>query len=337
MHKLLFILFLFVCWISSNNALFSQNQNLFQQDELLELELHFDINKLLNDRGEDRTRHKADVIFYDADSVKHELNVDIRVRGNFRRNVANCEFPPYSLYFKNSNSENTIFENQNKIKFVTHCNGGTMVLEEYLIYKVYQEVSPNAFQVRLANINYVDYSGDFMTFNQFGFLLENTKKMGKRLNGKIAKPDSILYKNLDEKTIAIISLFNYMVGNTDWDLSLQKNFKYLKKNDFYYIPIEYDFDLAEVINYHYPTFEVVFGVDPEERRRFKCIEIDKKLFFEVVELYKNKKTDIYNIYLNFPYISNTKKVEILNYYEEFFVKLNRKRKLYRELKRACNK
>ena len=337
MKNLLFSVFVFLLFIG--NQSFGQSkktdgQLLFASDDLLEMELYFNIPALLNDREKEQ-KFDAAILYYDSDSTKHELKTQIRVRGNFRRKEANCAFPPFSLYFDKANTANSIFEGQKKIKFVSHCNGGDMVLEEYLIYKTYAILTNNAYKVRLANINYVDFSGDVMTFNAFAFMLENTKKMGKRLDGKIIKPDSIYFEELNSRSVAMISLFQYLIGNTDWDFSMQKNFKYLERNDSHIIPIAYDFDLAEVINSYYPTHESIFGKEAIERRTFKCIEIEKDVFFDAVNTMKSKKEQIYDLYLEFPYLSNTRKIEILNYYEEFFDKLKRKHKLYRELKKVC--
>lgn len=337
MKKLFVVVFILVSFIG--NQSFSQSKNseghlLFDSDKLLELELYFNIPAILNDREKEH-KFDAKIIYYDNDSTPHELKTQIRVRGNFRRKQANCAFPPYSLYFDKANTANTIFEGQKKIKFVSHCNGGDMVLEEYLLYRTYAILTNNAYKVRLANVNYVDYSGDIMTFNAYAFLLENTKKMGKRLDGKIIKPDSIYFEELNSRSVAMISLFHYLIGNTDWDFSMQKNFKYLERNDSHIIPIAYDFDLAEVINTYYPTHESIFGKEATERRTFKCLEIEKDVFFDAVNTMKSKKGEIYDLYLEFPYLSNTRKIEILNYYEEFFDQLKRKRKLYRELKKVC--
>jgi hypothetical protein len=90
-----------------------------------------------------------------------------------------------------------------------------------------------------------------------------------------------------------------------------------------------------VINNYYPTHESIFGKEEIERRKFKCLDIDKKTFFEAIYIMRSKKSEIYDLYFQFPYLTNTRKVEILNYYEDFFRKLYYKRKLYREFKKAC--
>lgn len=331
-------LFIIVSLVFNCAESFGQDKkkSLFETSDILEIEIYFDIPGFLNSRIEEY-KLPAQIAYFDSDSAKHELDAKIRVRGNFRKRAENCEFPPYSLYFISEKTSNTIFANQSKIKFVSHCNDGLSVLEEYLIYKSYAILTDNAYKVRLANVNYVDLSGDIMAFNEFAFFLENTKKMGERLNGKIVKPDTIYVEELDELSIAQINLFNYMIGNTDWDLSLKKNFKYVAKNDLRSVPIPYDFDLAEVINTYYPTHESIFGKESAKRRTFKCLDIDKKVFFEAISAFKAKKGEIYDLYLQFPYLSNSRKVEILNYYEEFFDKLKYKRKVYRELKKVCRK
>lgn len=323
----------------SSNILYGQTgseKKLFDSADMLELELYFDIPSFLNSR-ETEKKLNAELAYFDEDSIKHTLKSKIRVRGNFRKREENCAFPPYSLYFDSANVANSLFENQKKIKFVSHCNEGKTVLEEYLLYKTFGIITNHAYQVRMANVNYIDLAGDYMAFNEFAFLLENTKKLGKRLHGKVIDPHTLHIKEFDQLTVANIALFQYLIGNTDWDLIMQKNFKYVKVKENTLIPVAYDFDLAEVINTYYPTHESIFGKETINRRAFKCLDIDKHIFFTAVESMLAKKEEVYALYFDFPYLSNTRKVEILNYYETFFEKLKKKRRLYRELKKACKK
>ncbi|NIP93601.1 MAG: hypothetical protein GWN18_19895, partial [Thermoplasmata archaeon] len=70
-----------------------------------------------------------------------------------------CEFPPLRLNFKKGQLDETLFDGQDKVKLVTHCRNGDRyeqnVVKEYLVYRLYNVLTPLGFQVRMAHITYV--------------------------------------------------------------------------------------------------------------------------------------------------------------------------------------
>ena len=163
---------------------------LFESDGVLEMELAADFSALLKDRGEQRSEHPATLSYTEPDGTPGELAIQLRTRGNFRLEARNCDFPPLRLNFKQGDAEHTVFAGQDKLKLVTHCRTGKtqfeqQMLQEFLAYRVYNQLTELSFRVRLARISYVDTAGKRKPSTRFAFLIEDEDRMAQRNIGVV--------------------------------------------------------------------------------------------------------------------------------------------------------
>ena len=76
----------------------------------------------------------------------------------------------------------------NKLKLVTHClenkfEGNENVMKEYLLYKLYNEITPESFRVQFVKITYLDSKGKLGKIKRFGFIIESKDQLAFRLQG----------------------------------------------------------------------------------------------------------------------------------------------------------
>ncbi len=111
---------------------FDENQvdreGLFDRETLLEFELHLPLDSLLYDTGEDPGYHDGTLVYYDSTGTRIEFGIEARARGHFRKNPANCNFPPLKLKFKKKTVTGTVFEGLKDIKMITHCKVKTLIM-----------------------------------------------------------------------------------------------------------------------------------------------------------------------------------------------------------------
>ena len=156
------------------------SQPLFESQDLLELELATDLRTMVRDIGrhvgnnefEGEEQHPARLSYTNQAGETVSLGIQVKTRGHFRRQKTTCNFPPLRLNIKTLEATGTVFENQDKLKLVTHCQDGRddyeqNVLLEYLLYRVYQEIDTLSYRVRLARITYVDTTGSRDTLGTF--------------------------------------------------------------------------------------------------------------------------------------------------------------------------
>ena len=157
-----------------------QSEALFKKDQIIELTLYGQIKDVFKDRGESSNYHKASVI-HNLGGAKQEIPLKIKTRGNFRRSTSNCKLPPLLLNFpKNKHPKNSLFYGQNKLKLVTSCIGENFVIQEYLVYRLYNLLTPHSFKAQLVNVTYKDADKDEIVNQSYGILLENETNMAAR-------------------------------------------------------------------------------------------------------------------------------------------------------------
>ncbi len=157
----------------TNPSLASKTDSLFLSDDVIKMELRTDFSTIEKDRAGNPIYHDGELIYSSPDGETKKLSVQIRARGNFRRNPANCNFPPLFVNFKKSEVKNTIFDNQDRLKLVTPCQGEEDLVEEYTVYKMYNQVTDMSLKVRLVKIQYFDTSLDKKLFEKYSFFLED--------------------------------------------------------------------------------------------------------------------------------------------------------------------
>ena len=299
---------------------------LFQDNGILKLRMAMDVEALQGDRGKKNHYHPATLNTLSDPSRK--MDISIKARGNFRRNPQNCGFPPLKLKFETYATMQSSFAYQKKLKLVTHCTDDVYVLKEYLLYKIYNLLSPNSFRVRLAEITYEDTEGFYPSNKQYAFFIEDESALAKRLQGIQLEKGSVKTDELEMTCKLTLALFEYMVGNLDWDVALQKNLVVMGfGNGGKPVAVPYDFDLSGAVSP--PYIESVLGerVTTENTRKFKKVCCSSEELEKVIAHFQSQKTAIFTLIDDFSYLNKRHKHKLRDYLEDFFGTLDNSAKV----------
>lgn len=323
--KKLYGIIVFLCVFSFQLKAQSETEavrTLFQDEEILEITLEVDMGLLLKDRSEDPPYQRVDMTYKDLQGTTHEARAKLKVRGNFRRSKENCEFPPLRLNVSKKRAENTLFDGQDKLKIVTHCNDEAYVLREYLVYKLWAMMSDNSFRVRLARITYVDSEGQTKPTTQYAFFLEDEDMMAARLNGRLLDSEKILPDQADEYEITRLYVFEYFIGNLDWDVYIKKNVRLLELEDnLFPVPVPYDFDWCELVDAPYAVYTDSNG-EKLAKRQFRKLCHTQEILPDILAEYKRKKEKIYALYNNFSELKKKEVERVIAFMDEFYAILD---------------
>ena len=195
------------------------------------------------------------------------LPVTLSVRGITRRTADVCGFPPLRVQFTRPPTASSLFAGQKRLKLVTHCRAGPgfqqYVLLEYVADRMYQQLSPLSFRVRLAEVDYRQEDGRPYV-QRLGFFLEDTGDVAKR-NGlkELHAPERIPVAVLSPRDSARYALFQHMIGNHDWAMRAGPkgedcchNAKLIGASGLApgaVVPVPYDFDFSGLVNAPYAT------------------------------------------------------------------------------------
>ena len=215
-----------------------------------------------------------------ADGVAIELPVEVTTRGHSRLEL--CSFPPLRLEFEPADVEGTLFAGQDRLKLVTLCREtgdfANYLELEYLIYRMYAEVSRYAYKARPALLRYVDTDRDGRVVEAPAFFIEHVDGLAARVGMAAAEVPEIDRAALEPRSLAVLGLFQFMIGNTDWSVTSAADGEDCCHNSDVLSPaggagpfvvVPYDFDQAGLISASYALPNERLGIRSVRERLYR--------------------------------------------------------------------
>ena len=324
----------FACF---SGVLFAQPTQLFDIEDVLELTISGEFGDLMKDRGNDPQYHSF-TPSYKNEGSQVSIPVKIKTRGHFRKLKENCTYPPMLLNFDNETGT-TLFAGQTKLKLVTPCRGDKYVVREYLVYKLYNQITPKSFNVRLVKVTFEDPNSKAKKAEPlYGMLIEEEEHMAMRNNavpveGKLIRPEQT-----QRDDFLNMAVFEYLIGNTDWSVQYMQNVKLIATNDSSILStVPYDFDHSGLVSapYAHPAAELLLSSTRERRYRGFCIQ-DMNQFTEVINRFKERKEDLYKVYTSSTLLEESYLKSTLKYLDDFYKMINDPKKLKNEFQYPCD-
>ena len=256
--------------------------------------------------------------------------IQLAARGEFRRTT--CLMPSLMLDFKNEKAPK--LSTLKRMKLVCGCSSSKydeeLLLKEYLVYKIFNTLTDMSFGVRLAKITYRDAQNKMKEYTQYGFLIEDLDDLAKRAGCREYKKKIQFASLTDRNQMTLVSMFQYMIGNTDWSLPNNHNIRYIQlrtDTSSYPYVIPYDFDYCGLVNAPYAIPQPEFGIERVTDRYYRGIAREKPEIDEMVKLFKEKREIITSLIMNFELLDKKVRESMVRYIDEFYSDLNDKRKL----------
>lgn len=310
----------------------------FDSDEIIEMTLRTDMKSLMKDRKEESNYHQAEIA-YTAGGSEMVIPLKVKTRGHFRKLSSNCKYPPLRLNFKKSvTPESSVFHGMDKVKLVTPCKGDEFVVREYLVYKIYNLITPRSFNVRLVKLTFENTSDGEKTEPYYGMIIEEEKAMAKRNDAKTLKKIGLKPQAFIKNNFLEMAVFAYLVGNTDWSIQYLQNTKMMiAEGDRLPTIIPYDFDHAGIVRAPYakPAPELLMSSIQERRYRGYCIE-NLSEYDEVLAKFNSLKQDIYSLYKDNPHLKEKYKGQTVKFLDKFYETINDPKKLSKAFKYPCD-
>jgi hypothetical protein len=325
---------------------------LFASHDAMALTIEAPLTSIFKERGKERTERPSRLTLTGSDGKPVTLNVDIRTRGKTRLDRRTCEFPPHRLDFDTAGA-GTVFEGQNDLKLVTHCQDGRpeheqYVLQEYLVYQIYNLLTDISFKARLVRVTYVDTDAKREAVTRYAFLLEDDKAVASRNGWKALRIPAVPPQVVDPQYLSLVGAFEYMIGNLDWAVFTKEpdedtcchNTVPIGTDAGPVFPVPYDFDVAGIVNTRYA--DRLFG--PEQRnlgirrvrdRVYRGLCASAEQLPATFALFNQKRDAIYALYREQPGLKAEIVKETLEYLDEFYDTINDPRKVKREFTERC--
>jgi hypothetical protein len=313
-------------------------KSLFESDSILHVKLIGNIRELMNDRTGTPKSYPF-VFSYKTESGNDDsLNITARTRGHFRKSLGGCTYPPVLLEFsKNDGLMASVFKEQERLKLVMPCAGEDYVIREWMVYKIYNLVTPQSFKARLVSVELYDTKKKKGTSPFYGILLEEDRQMAKR-NEDVLIKRTLQPQQTDSAAFLRMAMFEYLIGNTDWSVQYQ-NIKLIGPDSLAIpIPVPYDFDHAGLVSppYAKPAEELLMNSVRDRRYRGYCIPNMGK-YDATISLYNKLKPDIYKLYTSCPLLDAKYVSSTIKYLDDFYETINNPAAFKKEFAYPCDK
>ncbi|MFH0841221.1 MAG: hypothetical protein V1903_01240 [Bacteroidota bacterium] len=320
----------------SLSASASAAETLFNSEGIIRIELRSDFSAIEEERTGTPVYHDGELTYRQKGGKPVTIPVRVMARGNFRLNPANCSFSPLLLDFKKGDVKNTLFENQNKLKLVTPCQTEEDVIDEYTIYKMYNQVTDRSLKVRLANISYIDEGTHKKLFEKYSFFLEDKDQAAER-NNAVIKKDTVNHWELNREGYLKLALFQYIIGNMDWHVTLGKNLEVMKQKDLSgeLFAVPYDFDFSAFVNAEYTNRQGVPVDILVERRRYLGSCFTAEELGEVFDFYRELRPLFTSIIREQKLITLEDRKGILDFVDKFYSIIDNRDLVAEEFMSGC--
>jgi hypothetical protein len=318
------ILFLSIAGTNANAQHTVDKVKFFQDTSMVNAALTFNVKKVMAQK--DKLGYKFPATFScKLDSLNIKDQILIEVRGHFRRGY--CYLPPLKLIYKKN--PDAAFYKLKMLKLVSACmptkSDDQNLLKEYMIYKIYNMITDNSFRVRLLNMDYKDSSGTKKTITEHAFLVEDISQLAKRNGCDDWTDRKFPTERTDRRQMAIVAVFEYMIGNTDWSVPVAHNIKLIhSKTDSLALPIviPYDFDFSGLVNTGYGAPDEQLGITSVRERLYRGFPRTMDELNDVLRVYNQQKANIYAAINNFSLFTTASKRDMISYLDEFYKTIN---------------
>lgn len=311
---------------------------LFEDDSLLEITLTGPVSTTLKDRKERLERPYQ----LELDGVTQQ--VQVRVRGKSRSREDICRFPPLRIRFE---APSGVFSGQEELKLVTHCvnsdRGDNYVLREYAAYRIFNVISPVSFRVRPLLITYADTDRHLRKSarRHYGFFLESAKSLAMRTGGTPSELEGVALAWMDSDQAALVYVFQYLIGNTDWSLMTGDGSDYCCHNgllvdiddQIHYVP--YDFDLSGLVDARYAKPDPSLRLRSVRKRRYMGYCTRPEILQAATRNIVQSEDEIYAVLRSSPGLSEKQVASNLEYLGGFFEKARSEEQLLAEFHKWC--
>ena len=338
----------FAWFLLISGAKAQENSNpdpLFQSNEILDVRIIAPMSTIIDERPIDEGLAGKFQFTNSAGEVV-EFDIKLRARGRFRLEKNNCRFPPLRLNFVKSQTKGTLFHKQDKVKLVTHCqNSGKyreIVLREYAAYRILNVMADASFRVRLMRITYVDADNKNKERSRVGFIIEGKDRLAKRLGLSVLEIPSVNAKFLNPEYANTVSLYHYLIGNTDFSSvkgakagTCCHNHALLGNDDEPVWSVPYDFDQAGLVNAPHASPNPRFNLARVRIRLYRGRCLHNDFVNTTVSSYQNKREEILQVLNEVLAVSDKSVKQMTTYIEKFYKVLDSERKVNNEFVKKC--
>ncbi|MTB50275.1 hypothetical protein [Lewinella sp. W8] len=330
---LLFLLFVMSGLLAAQSSLFDK---LHAEGEDIQFMMNTDWKQLMRNKKKKIYQPVTITVMGIGDPV--QIRGKIRSRGNMRLEV--CQNPSLKIKLKKADLRLAGFSDINDLKMVLQCSNSELGLgylrREKLVYDLHRIVSPHTH--RIVPLNLVINGGDTQAGegkrNQTelitGFLIEDEEQLCARYEGRELKSKRASTAGLQREAYVNMTLFNYMILNTDWNVYNLHNVEFINpKGSLDIIPIPYDFDYCGLVGTSYAVPHESLDIESVQEPIYLGRDVTEEEIMKAGKVFREKKGELIALVENHPDLSKRHRKRFLNRFNAFYKIVENDKKLAR--------
>jgi hypothetical protein len=320
---------------------------LFEDDTVLALRIEAPLRTLMQERSD--TEYLDGYLYYtDAAGQQKQLDLKLRARGRYRKQLDTCPFPPVRLNFQKKQVEGTVFDGIDKLKLVTHCRNGSdqyeqNVLKEYLAYRIFNALTEFSFRVRLLRIEYVDNDRGELLETRHAFLIEDDDLLGERIGATRVEVPYTAFEHIEPRQGSRVAVFQYLIGNTDFSMIAGArddicchNVVLFSDGSEQYIPVPYDFDFAGLVNARYAKPNPNLPIRRVTTRLYRGNCLHNAHVDDALLQITAQRDSIRDLISSLPGLSDRSRDVVVRYVEDYYSTVNSPGDVEKRLLKKCS-
>jgi hypothetical protein len=224
--------------------------------------------------------------------------IELRPRGKYRRKVA--EIPPLKIKFSKKLLKAEGFDTLNEIKLVLPCfdntEGDELIIKEYLAYRMFEQLTPFSIKARLIRLTIHDTHVEKSKKQMYAILVEDEEESTARMKGSTVEDYGIPPDSLLMNQAALVSVFEYMIGNTDWEIAMIRNVRLVRAPESGKVLVmPYDFDFSGFVSAPYASPSSDSGLRTVRDRFLMASGIKQDALKRATQLIKSNQSKLEDI------------------------------------------
>ena len=331
----------FLCFSASTLA-----NPLFESNATLEITIEAPLTTLVKERS-DVDYLDGMISYTDEHNVDKSFDLKLRTRGRYRRQKSTCFFPPIRLNFRKGQVADSVFAGQDKLKLITHCQTNRpqseqLVLREYLAYRILNTLTDKSLAARLMRITYVDSESDKEPLTKYGFVIEDDDDMAERVELTALDSIGLNYRDLDQTQTNLISVYQYLIGNTDYSIirgpaddKCCHNSIPLSNGEIAF-PVPYDFDFSGIVDARYASPNPRFKIRKVTQRLYRGRCNNNSILPDTFAYFETKKPEIYGLVDELTDLDEKNRRKVERYLDSFYEEIADEKKIERNFVKKCS-
>jgi len=330
----------------ANSALADVNElpdPLFQDNETLHVTITAPLTTLIRERPKDD--YLPGVFQYtETDGTAVKFDLQIRTRGHFRHKT--CDYPPLRLNLKKSQTDGTLFDKQDKLKLVIHCDYSEryeqVVLREYLAYRILNAITNMSFRVRLLRVTYVNSEKRDGGQERYGFLIEHKNRLAARFDLKDLELERTSVASLQADRLNLTSVFEFLIGNTDFspiagppDNECCHNYVLFGNDIDPVIAVPYDFDQSGFVDAPYAVPNENFRIRNVRQRLYRGRCVNNEHVAASLRRFRDRRDSIYALVDEQVGLQPRVRKNLIRYIDEFYDLIDDPKDVERRIIKRC--